>query len=149
MRTLFSGEKIIVEAENKKVVLTNKRIWKEDISGGKSFYQSIMLPHISSIQCLAEEYFVLLLVAAILFLYTIYDIFINNSSSNGNAQGIVAGVAGAIFLILYFITKGSTVIIASSSAKIKLSIKGMKKDKVLNFIDQVEKEISEHKNYPQ
>ena len=41
MRTLFENEKVITEANDKSVVLTNKRIWKENSGGGKSFYQSI------------------------------------------------------------------------------------------------------------
>ena len=62
MRSLFENEKIITEAKDNAVVLTSRRIWKEDNSGGKSFYQSIMLPHISSVQCLTEEFIILLII---------------------------------------------------------------------------------------
>ena len=72
MRTLFDNEAVITEAKDKSVVLTNKRIWKEDSSGGKSFYQSITLPQISSVQCLTEEFIILLIIGVMVAGIAIY-----------------------------------------------------------------------------
>ena len=137
MRALFNDEKIITEANDKSVVLTNKRIWKEDSSGGKSFYQSISLPQVSSVQCLTEEFIILLIIGIMCAGIAVY-LFLSSQEQ----QAVFAGVASAVFILLYFITKGSTVIVASSSAKLKLSIKGMKKEKVMQFIDLIENAIA-------
>ena len=139
MRPLFDNEIVITEAKDKSLVLTNKRIWNEDTNGGKSFYQSITLPHVSSIQCLTEEFIILLIIGIICGASAIYF-----GLSNLTPQATASAVVCAIFVILYFATKGSTVIVASSSAKIKLSIKGMKKDKVMQFIDKIEKAIEDY-----
>ena len=139
MHALFADEKIIVEGDVKQVILTNKRIWKENIDGGKSFYQSIMLPHVSSIQSVIEDYVILLIIGGLFILAALYYIFLNDNSPFATT----AGILGIFFIIFYFLTRGSTVIIGSSSAKIKLSIKGMKKEQVLHFIDLVENAINE------
>ena len=139
MRTLFDNEAVITEAKDKSVVLTNKRIWKEDSSGGKSFYQSITLPQISSVQCLTEEFIILLIIGVMVAGIAIYL-----GLSNQLQQAVLAGIVSAIFIVMYFATKGSTVIVASSSAKLKLSIKGMNKEKVMLFIDKIENAIENY-----
>src|ERR1700734_3435055 len=139
MRTLFDNEAVITEAKDKSVVLTNKRIWKEDSSGGKSFYQSITLPQISSVQCLTEEFIILLIIGVMVAGIAIYL-----GLSNQLQQAVLAGIVSAIFIVMYFATKGSTVIVSSSSAKLKLSIKGMNKEKVMLFIAKIENAIENY-----
>ncbi len=140
MRILFENESVITEAENKKVVLTNKRIWKEDVSGGKAFYQSMMLRHISSIQCTIEDYVTLLIIGVLLIglAFLIPEVKDNDVERTGMI------VCGAVFIVFYFVTRSKTIVIASSSMKIKLSAGKIKKDRVLQFIDQVEKAIDEN-----
>jgi hypothetical protein len=140
MRTLFENERVITEAENRKVVLTNKRIWKEDVSGGKSFYQSMMLRHISSIQCTIEDYVTLLIIGVLLIglAFLIPEVKDNDVERTGMI------VCGVVFIVFYFVTRSKTIVIASSSMKIKLSAGKIKKDMVLQFIDQVEKAIDEN-----
>lgn len=113
MRTLLNNERIIIKAENDKVVLTNKRIWKEDIGGGKAFYQSIMLNHVNSIQSTIEHYLILLVMGGLLAAFAVYATVIGNSPEMSGASAIGA----AVCFICYLMMRSSTITIASSSVK--------------------------------
>ena len=139
MKTLFNDEKIVLEFNSKVLTLTNKRIWKVNSDTGKTACQSIMLNHISSIQCTIEDYIIYLILAAITFLVALFLAYTKYEEGAG-----IAIVFTILFIVLYFATKVSSIIIASSSAKIKLAIKGMKKDQILDLIDKVESAINDN-----
>ncbi len=137
MRKLFDNESIIKESKDKEVVLTNRRIWKEDNINGESVYQSMMLSKVSSVQCITEEVTVLLLVSVVFALAGLYLFF-----SGLQQIAMICGVGFVVFLIFYFFTRRSVVIIASSGAKLKISLKGFKKEAVAQFVYEVEAAVN-------
>jgi hypothetical protein len=62
----------------------------------------------------------------------------------GGGEGIVLGVlVAAMFTLLFWITRKNFVVISSPSMKIEINVKGMKREKILDFINTVE--LTKHK----
>lgn len=133
MINLFPDEKIISSSDKEQVILTSHRICYEYKEWGKSYNQSIMLEHITSCENYSFTKYWLLILAFFSFAFTVF------SAGENNEEGISIGVIITIILIfIYFLTRKSFVIIGSPSTKMEINVKGMKRDKVLFFINEIE-----------
>ena len=137
MMALFTDEKIITKTNDKQIVLTNHRIWKEENETGKSSYQSIMLQHITSVENTSRGYIALLVLAGILVLFSL-----NSLKENDWKMALVAVLIALAMIFIYFYTKYSLMIVSSPSTKMKIRINRMRNQDVLNFIYKIEYAIS-------
>ncbi len=129
MIKLFEGEKIVSQTTDNSVILTTHRICYEYSAWGNSYNQNIMLEHITSSENSYSSNLILLLLS-------------NGSLIAGFLIGEYGFAIGFLFFIafalVYKLTKQNNIIIASPSARMKIAVNGMKREKILDFIDLVE-----------
>lgn len=131
--TLFTDEKIITKSNNNQVILTSHRICYEYKEWGRAYNQSIMLEHITSCEnhnLKNKSLVILAIVFAIIG-------FICISNNEDDAFGIFSLIAIGL-TILYWLTRKNFIIIGSPSTKMSINVKGMSREKVLSFINDVE-----------
>lgn len=132
MIKLFEGEKLVSQSEHRLVemTLTTNRICYEYAVWGYSYHQNIPLEHITSYEnrYSSQIGYLILAVMSPIFGYSI-----------GKDISIGLGfVLLIVFSILYLITRQNNIIVASPSIKMKIDVKGMEKEKILDFINLIE-----------
>ena len=132
---LFDQEEIITKSKNSTVTLTNYRLRYESANSGKAHIVSIMLEKISSIEIHYKSN-IIILVIGILFISTG---FIMGTMNQG--EPMLAGMSiGAICLFIYYIRRKHVISIASDGGtKIHFFTKGMNRDTLMDFINEIEK----------
>lgn len=132
MIKLFEGEKIVLQSEHSLVelTLTTHRICYEYSVWGNSYNQYIALEHVTS----CENKYASQIVYAILSIGSlIFGFSIDTKVSN-----VIGFTLFLVFAIVYMITKQNNIIIGSPSTKMKIDVKGMNKEKILDFISLIE-----------
>jgi uncharacterized membrane protein (Fun14 family) len=121
---LFPDEKVVVEANDKIVTLTTHRICYEQKEWGKSQNINIMLEHITSSEnrYTSNIFFLILGVIGLALGYVRFEVVL----------------VGVLFLVLYFLSRKNVVYVSSPSSTIKINVNGMKRERVLEFIDRIE-----------
>lgn len=135
---LFENEKIITQSGDKKITLTSHRIIQQGKESGKSYHLSIMLNHITSCENSVNYIDLLLYLAVIAFVSAGYF----GATEQGDLFKIAAG-AGLVFAILFILTRTNVITISSASAKMKINASKMNREKALEFIDKVERAITQ------
>lgn len=132
-KLLLTNEKILLESDDKSLVLTSHRIRHSVSEIGKGYFVSIMLEKISSIEYQSKSW-----ISALLF--GIIAIVAGITLERADPAFIIVGtVVGISCITLYFATKRQVVTISSDGgAKINTNIKGMKHEDVLAFINKIE-----------
>ena len=132
MMTLFEGEKIVSQSENRLVecTLTTHRICYEYSVWGNSYNQNIALEHITSCE---NKYSSQIGILIFSFLSLIVGFVIETEISIAIGVGIFI-----VFAIIYVLTKQNNIIVGSPSTRMKIDVKGMKREKILNFINLIE-----------
>lgn len=132
MIKLFEGEKIVSQSEHRlvEVTLTTHRICYEYSVWGNSYNQNIALEHITS----CENKYTSNIVFAIMSLVSLaLGFLIKSEFSIGSGFFLFI-----FFAIIYVLKKQNNIIISSPSTRMKIDVKGMERDKILQFIDLVE-----------
>lgn len=133
MLQLFPDEQLITQSTDGGVTLTTHRIAYEYKEWGRSYNQSIMLEHITSCENAYNTQVWLLVLGGICFVIALL------AATNGNTQGFGgATLIALVFAIIYWQTRSNLIIIASPSTKMVIKVNGMKRDRVLEFINKVE-----------
>jgi hypothetical protein len=127
---LLPEEQIISKSESNEVLLTNYRL---RYSVDNAEVTSIMLDQISGVRILKQSQPWLLLLAGLCLIAAI--VF---ATGPDNSYPLIALVATAIFVILYFATRAHVITVASSSMSIVFQTKGIGSEKVLAFVNQIE-----------
>ncbi len=139
---LFEKEEIITESDDKVILLTNRRIRYNSSSWGQAHIVSIMLEKISSIEIHYKSLWLFLVVGVILVTGGV----IMGANNNGDAMILGLG-AGAVLVLIYFFTRKHVVSISSDSGtKINFSTNGMKREKLMDFINKIERAKNDLKN---
>lgn len=133
MLNLFPEEEIVTQSSEGSVTLTTHRLCYEYRDWGRAYNQNIMLEHITSCENYYSSQIWLLVLAVISFLISIGA----GLSQQGPAFG-TAVLAAAILGFLYWISRSNYVVIASPSTKMRINMARMKREKVLQFINNVE-----------
>lgn len=126
MLTLFEGEKIVSQSNDESVTLTTHRILYKYSSWGNSYNQNVALEYITSFENKHISY-------SILMLITVGSIFVGVY----NGEFISSILVSNTCLLIFRFTKRNILIISSPTTKISVVAK-MNKEKVLEFIDQIE-----------
>ena len=131
---LLENERVITQSDGNIVTLTNLRLRYTDSEWGKAHIISIMLEKISSIEIRYKSKKIFFILAIIVALAGVV------AGINGDEEFVALGVgAGVVFLIAYFLSRKHYLTIASDGgAKIRFRIKGLSRDKILDFVNQVE-----------
>lgn len=130
MLTLFPDEQIITQSSEGAVTLTTHRICYEYREWGRSYNQNIMLEHITSCENYSSNRYTLLILAGLLLAVAIFS---NETEIKAPAVAISLLCAFA-----YWQTRSNFVIIASPSTKMRIKVTGMRREKVLDFINKIE-----------
>jgi len=133
MIKLFPDEKIIINSDSDKVILTTHRICYEYKEWGRSYNQSIMLEHITSCENHNIKRNWLLIIAGLLLIFGLFG------ASQGSIQvlGLFGLIAIGVFG-LYWITRQNSIIIGSPSTKMLINVTRMRRESVLSFINDIE-----------
>lgn len=139
---ILEGESIITQSKDRMVTLTNYRIRFQDTSSGRAHIVSIMLEKISSIEIHYKSYIFLLIIGILLAAAGLFM-----GVNNMGRQMTLGLVLGGLFILVYLRTRKHVVSIASDGgAKINFETKGMRREVLLDFINQIEKAKIENKS---
>ena len=133
MLTLFPDEQLITESSGGEVTLTTHRLCYEYKEWGRAYNQNIMLEHITSCENRYNTHVWLLLLAGLCLLIGV----VAGMGDNSVVLTMFILVAVVCFLA-YQYTKSNFIIIASPSTKMKIKATGMKRERILEFINKVE-----------
>lgn len=126
---LMPGEKVLLESDGKTLVLTTHRVRYEIDALGSGEIKSILLEELASCAMTRTSNPILLVVAAICFLVGLVT-----------GRGAIAGgfILALILLIIYFVTRKQSLLLASAGATITFDTRGMSPEDVKKFIDRTE-----------
>jgi hypothetical protein len=134
-KSLFENEKIISQSGDKSIILTNCRVQHFTKSPGKSQYVSIHLQDISSLEVHYRSFILFLMLGILAVAVALYS-----GAMNLGELFVLSGIVGILFILIYFFTRRHVVTISSNGGgKIQFFTKGMKKETLFDFIDQIEK----------
>lgn len=133
---LLENETVIAESNNGRCILTNFRVRYSDVQLGKSYFSSILLKNISSIEIGYRSNIVFVILGVI-----------GGGVSFLLEEYLLIGVMISIFLFLvYFLTRRHLIVISSNGGvKMKLLVKGMSTTEILKFHNQIEQAIINNK----
>lgn len=127
---LFNDETIITRTDRDEIILTSHRIRYQP---SKSNMMSFMLDNVTSIEFKYYSWPVLLAVS-VMFL-----IGAGVALNDGDEDIVLYLIIGAaIFGLLYFSSRRHVIKIASPSGAFQFVVKGMGRDKVLDFVNKIE-----------
>ena len=130
---LFENETLITEDTSETIVLTSHRVRYKDTAAGFRIV-TLTLDAITSIEVRYKSYPVLLAMGIAAVIAGGY--FLNEPD---NTISVILFLASIGLIALFFFSRTHVVNIASPSASIQFQTKGLKKEKVIHFIDQIEK----------
>jgi len=132
---ILDGESIITQSNDKTVTLTNYRIRFQSSGSGKAHIVSILLEKISSIEIHYKSKMFLLIIGILLMVSGLF------MGANNMGQVMVLGIVlGGLFILFYLLTRKHVVSVASDGGvKINFHTKGMKRETLLDFVNQIEK----------
>lgn len=136
---LLPGEKILLQSEDKNVVVTSHRARLGMQTTGFSKVTSIMLDEVSTCEVTSTSKPWLLVAALVIFLIGLYAGTSNNPFSRSDPTAMLGGtIIGLFFAIAYFATRQKVISLRSSSGAINLQTQGMSMENAVVFIDTVE-----------
>lgn len=139
---LFPNEKIIQQSGNGLVTLTTHRVRLSASSMGSADVLSIMLHRVSSISVRYSSKPFLLVLFVIGLIATGY-FFSEDQEEMGMISLSLAAVGIAAYL---FLRKHFVAIASCGGAPLMFHTSGMSKERILDFINEVEKAIENHRN---
>jgi hypothetical protein len=140
MNKLFNGEKVIGEWLNSSLTLTNIRIFYEEQAFGTLNYYSIMLDQISFCGIKFKSKILHLMLAIVFGISSLYFIPRGESYNKEGSQPLMIFmiVIAVIFLVLYFLSRKSYFIIASSGGSIEIALVGIEPSKIKDISNTIE-----------
>jgi hypothetical protein len=131
---LMPGEKVLIQSDNGKLVLTSHRVRFEARVSGRAKFTSIMLEGLVSCQITYTSAPILLWLALLSLPVGAYF-----NTARDNTSVIVGLIAAALFVLGYFVTRTRVLSLASAGgATIDVGTKGMSMDTAKQFIDKAE-----------
>lgn len=138
---LFHDESIIYQSNNAIVTLTNKRLRYQDKSSSVIEVVSILLQNISAIEVQSRKYPILLVFAAIAALFGIFALSMDMYDSIEIGTSFFIG-CGVLILMYMFIRRSFVSVHPHGGRKLEFTTSGMKHEKVMEFVNKVEKQIT-------
>ena len=132
---LMAEEKLLLESDDKELILTTHRVRLESESLGRARIVSIMLDQLASCAITRVSHPIFLILAGICFV--VGALFAANGRNNEGAL-IVGIVLPLIFVVIYLANRQQVLALASAGATINVNTQGMTLDAVKAFIDRTE-----------
>jgi hypothetical protein len=140
-KLLFDNETIITQSDGNVLTLTNLRLRYSASQWGNGHHVSLLLEKISSI----EMHYRSRLIFIILAILAVAAGLIAGANGDKEYIGIGIGV-GVVFVILFLFSRKYYLTISSYGVgKIYFHIKSMKREKVFDFINQLESAIKQRR----
>jgi len=131
----LEGEQMVLEADNKTLLITTHRVRYSGRIAGSDRIVSIMLDKVSSCELTHTSYRTLLFLAV---LAVVVGLVLNNER---DGSPVVVGVVVAFFFVIaYLATRKQVLRIASPSSHIDVLLAGMSLEKAIEVIDSIERE---------
>jgi hypothetical protein len=132
---LFEGEKIVSQSTDSliELTLTSHRICYEYSVWGTSYNKSIALEHITSCE---NKYTSQIGFIALSVVSLIIGFSVGTEASSG-----IGFLSFIVFVIIYTLTRQNNIIVGSPSTRIRVNVSGMKREKILEFIDLIDETI--------
>ena len=134
-RTMLPDEQIVMSSTDDSLVLTNRRVYYDSVSIGRSSLISVTLDAVASCGLVTRSYPILLILAAVDFL-----IFLSvDTASFFAANRSFMLVFGIALIIAYIATRKAVISIASNGGdKIIVLANSIGRKQVIRFIDAIE-----------
>lgn len=141
-KLLLLNETILLQADNDSVVVTNFRLRHTDIRFSKVHISSMFLEKISSIELHHKRNLGLIILVMASLAIGIF------AGINNETELLLTSVGfGILFSILYaLLVTYQLTIVSDGGSKICFSTKGMKQEKVLEFVNKLESAIKERRD---
>ncbi len=133
----MNGEKLILESDNKNLILTTHRIrFIQKLGFGKTEVISIMLENLDGckFRYIGKKHFLI-----IAFLSFVTGLTLEVLRPSNNEIFITGLIISLIFYILYYITRKAVISLYAGELTMNVLVKRMGIEKVTDFIDEVEK----------
>jgi hypothetical protein len=128
---LLAGEKVLLTSDKEILTLTNYRVRFDQATRGASNYISICLDCVASCGLITKSMPLLLVIAAIIGLVGI-------AQNNGDLK-VLSIIAAIILVGAFFITRKAVIAISSNGGeRILVPIKGMSRDKIIDFLETLD-----------
>jgi len=138
---LLPNELELVTSNENKIILTNHRIQMTDSVWGQSFFISIFLEDISSIETKYKSNLLFLILAVLFVLGGIFAAVNGGGGGQGSGGGgtFIAGlIIGGIFFALWWFTRKHVISIGSNGgASLNFMVQGMGNEKINDFVHKV------------
>jgi hypothetical protein len=128
---LFKNESVITRSENDEVILTTHRVRHK--KSGTSSMITMMLDSVSSIRVRYESQPILILLG----IGCLVGAGILSTQTDGT-YAVLLLILAIVFILLFLSSRRHVISIASSSASIDFQTKEMKREKVLDFVNNLE-----------
>ena len=123
-------EKMLMESDNKEIILTTHRIRR--FAGSRM--TSIMLEEVDSIELLVyANLWILFIAVTSLVTGLLFAMIADNA-----AYALIGILLGAVFLIWYLFNRKQVVSINSNKANIMIETRGLPLEEVMQFVDKLE-----------
>jgi len=131
---LFEGEEVLMTSGDATVTLTNYRVQKNVPGFWKSYFISIALQNISTIELRSKNEPVLAVLGIGFLIAAMLAVKDRNLDF-----GFLLLIVGFVFVLIYLLIRKKSIIIASDAGtKLYIDVQGMSKADALKFINRVE-----------
>ncbi len=131
---LLENEAIISQSKSARFVLTNYRVRHKIKSAGNESLCSIFLEKISAIETQYKSYPILLVLGVLFGCIGAYFLM-----ERGMELGQIGFVVGGLLILIYLLSRKHIILITSDGgAKISFQTRGMRKEAIASFINDVE-----------
>lgn len=142
---LMSEEKLTLESDNKNLILTTHRIrFTQKLGWGKMKVTSIMLESLDACMFRHIGKNFLLITAVLSF---IIGLALEISEKQGEELFIIGLLTSIILFAVYFFTRKGVITLYAGSITMNIQVKGMSVEKIIDFIDEIEKAKNDRERF--
>lgn len=133
---LIPEEKIILESDNKELILTSLRIiYRQDLGRGEKRFTSIMLEELNAAQFVYSRRIMWILFALLSIVFGIAGA----ANASPPAYPIILGIVFAIiFIIIYKRARKAVIALCAGQVMIQIPAKRMSFEQIENFIAEID-----------
>jgi hypothetical protein len=129
---LLPGERTVSESSDETVLLTTHRV---RLDRGTREFVTITLHQVASCSIGTRSHPILLVLAAVVWL----GAFQVAGERMGTIPFLIGGIAGALIVLLYVLSREQNIVIASAGESIRIKTRGMSREACVQFVDDLER----------
>lgn len=129
---LLPGERTVSESSDATVLLTTHRV---RLDRGTREFVTITLDQVASCSIGTRSHPILLVLAAVVWL----GAFQFAGERMGAIPFLIGGIAGALIVLLYVLSREQNIVIVSAGESIRIKTRGMSREACVQFVDDLER----------